>query len=65
MFKGIHSPNVAKGHLLYKLWRNLQKYLSCLILEPNLLGNIVILLRNPATALGTIGNFLLNIKSLP
>lgn len=49
---------------LHKLWSNTQKCLSCLILEPDFLRDAVTLCRNPLTALGTFGNFLLNIKLL-
>jgi len=33
IFKGIYLPEVAQGHLLSKIWRNLQKYLVCVILD--------------------------------
>lgn len=56
---------LQKCHSLYKLWRNSQKYLSCLIWEPDFLRDVVTSCRNPLRALGSFGNFLLNVSYCP
>lgn len=63
--KGTDLPQVAKGLSLSQLWRNLQQYLSCQILEPDLLRDAVILCRNPLTALGAFERALLNTSHCP